>query len=244
MKTSLLTVLASVLAVSAIASPKEDALTASAKLAEASSYTWTAKTSVAGSQFTPPTVTGKAEKGGFAVLTQEREGSVSIAVLKGDKGVLKTDSGWQTAEELRAAAQERGNAGGGGRGGAGMRGQLLRTPLPGAEAAKLASKAVEWKSADGAVVGDLSVEGAKELLTLNRGGRAGGGQAPEVKNAKASVHYWIQGGAIAKMQVNVSGTIVGRNGDRETSRSTTYEFKDVGSTKVEVPEEAKKKLGA
>lgn len=125
-----------------------------------------------------------------------------------------------------------------------MRGQLLRTPLPAAEAAKLASKAVEWKSAGGAIVADLSAEGAKELLTVGRGGRAGGGQAPEVKNPKASVHYWIQNGALAKMQVDVSGTIVGRNGERETSRSTTYEFKDVGATKVEVPEDAKKKLGA
>jgi hypothetical protein len=32
--------------------------------------------------------------------------------------------------------------------------------------------------------------------------------------------------------------------DREVSRTTTYEIKDVGTTKVEVPEDAKKKLGA
>ena len=129
-----------------------------------------------------------------------------------------------------------------------MRGaQLLRTILPAAEAAKLAGKAADLKSSDGAIAGDLTPEAAKELVTLGRGrpGNAGGqGQAPEVKNAKGSVKYWLKDGALVKMQVNVAGTIAGRNGDREMDRTTTYEFKDVGTTKVEVPDEAKKKLGS
>lgn len=42
----------------------------------------------------------------------------------------------------------------------------------------------------------------------------------------------------------MKGTVSGRNGeDREIDRTTTTEIKDVGSTKVQVPDAAKKKLG-
>jgi hypothetical protein len=42
----------------------------------------------------------------------------------------------------------------------------------------------------------------------------------------------------------VKATIEGRNGEMEIDRTTTMEIKDVGSTKVEVPADAKAKLGA
>ena len=241
MKSPLISTLASLLALCAYAGPKEDIQAAAAKLADAPSYTWTTTTAIEGVQNAPGVITGKADKGGYAVVSQEREGTTTMAVLKGDKGVVKTDSGWQTAEDLRAAAQ---GGGGGGRG-AGMRGaQLLRTVLPAADAAKLATQTSDLKASDGAIAGDLTPEAAKDLLSWNRGRPGGQGQGPEVKNAKGSVKYWLKDGALVKMQVQVSGTIAGRNGDRDMARTTTHEFKDVGTTKVEVPEEAKKKLGA
>ncbi len=236
MKTQFITVLASAAALCSYAGPKDDVQSAATKLSEAACYTWTTTTTIEGSQASPGVTMGKADKGGFAVISQERNGNTTVAVLKGDKGVVKTDSGWHTAEELRAAAQAGGGAGGGG-----MRGGiLLRTTLPASDAAKLANKTVELKAADGAIVGDLTPEGAKELLSLGRG--RPGGQAPEVSNAKGSVKYWVKEGALVKMQVNVSGTVSGRNGERDLARTTVHEFKDVGTTKVEVPEEAKKKL--
>ena len=42
----------------------------------------------------------------------------------------------------------------------------------------------------------------------------------------------------------VKGTVQGRNGEQQVDRTTTTEIKNVGSTKVMVPAEAKKKLGA
>lgn len=248
MKTPLIVIIASLMALASYAGPKEDVQTAAAKLADAPCYTWTTTTSIEGAQNAPSVVTGKADKGGFAVITQARENNTTMAVLKGDKGVVKTESGWQTGEELRAAAQANAGGGGGAGGRGGMRGaQLLRIALPAGEAARLASKATELKATDGAIAGDLSPEAAKELVTLGRGrpGNAGGqGQAPEVKDAKGSVKYWLKDGALVKMQVQVSGTVAGRNGERTMARTTTHEFKDVGTTKVEVPEEAKKKLGS
>lgn len=239
MKTPLIAATLALLSAGAIAGPKEDVLAATTKLAAAPSYTWTTTTSIEGSQNAPGVITGKTEKGGFSLVTQERGGNTTVAVLKGEQGVLKTDSGWKTAEELRASAQAGG--GGGGRG-AGMRGgQLLRTAAPAANAAKLAEKAVDLKTADGAIAGTLPPEAAKELLAVGRG--RPGGQAPEVRNAKGSVKYWLANGSLVKMQVTVSGTFSGQNGDRDVNRTSTHEFKDVGATKVEVPDEAKKKLG-
>ena len=47
---------------------------------------------------------------------------------------------------------------------------------------------------------------------------------------------------LAKYEFKVSGKISFNGNDRDVERTTTVETKDVGSTKVEVPEAAKKKL--
>ena len=233
MKRTLFTALASTLALAAcLADAKDDVKTAAQKLADAANYSWTATTEIEGGQFTPAPVTGKAEKGGYAVVSSERDGNTSTAVLKGDKGVMKTDAGWQTAEEIQAAAQ----GGGGGR----LRGMLLRARLPANEAGKLADKAKELKSANDVVSGDLTEEGAKEAASFNR---RPGGQFPEPKNAAASVKFWLKDGQLSKFQVRISSIMTFNGEDRDVTRTTVYELKDVGTTKVEVPDEAKKKLG-
>lgn len=238
MKRFLTTTVALSLAWTAVlADAKDDVKAAAKSLSEAANYTWVATTEIEGVQFTLPTITGKSEKGGFAVVESERDGNTTTAVLKGDKGVLKTDDGWQTAEEVRAAAQN-GGGGGGGRGGRG--GMLLRTKLPAEDLAKLAEKTKELKEANGVIAGDLTDEGAKEAAA--RGGR--GGQAPEPKNAKGSLKVWLKEGKLAKVQIKVSATVFMQNEERDITRTTTYEFKNVGSTTVTVSDDAKKKLGS
>ena len=118
---------------------------------------------------------------------------------------------------------------------------LLRSRPPAEEAARIADKAKELQSNEGVVSGDLTEEGAKELATLGRG-RAGG-QAPEARNAKGSIKYWVKDGQLAKMQLKVSATLTVNGEDRDMARTTTYEIKDVGSTSVTVPEDARKALG-
>lgn len=237
MKRSLLAPIAlSALVVVALADAKEDVKAAAKKVTDAPAYTWTTTTEIEGAQWTPATITGKALKGGPAVITSEREGQVTTAIVHGEKGAVKTDDGWKTAEELRNAG---GGGGGGGRGGRGA--MLLRTRPPADEAARIADKAKELKAADGVVSGDLTEEGAKELATQGRA-RAGG-QAIEARNAKGSVKYWIKDGQLSKMQLKVAATMTVNGEDRDMARTTTYEIKDVGSTTVAVPDDAKKALG-
>jgi hypothetical protein len=216
-----------------LADPKEDVRAAVDKLNTAPNYSWTTTMAIEGGQFTPGTVSGKAEKEGFAVVSQERDGNVTTAVLRGEKGVLKTEDGWVTAEELRAS----GGGGGGGR----FRGGLLRTRLPATEAATILKHVKELKASDGVISGELTEAGAKELATFRP--RAGG-QTFEPTKASGSVRFWVKDGQLGKMEVKLASTTNVNGEEREFVRTTTYQITEVGTTKVEVPEDAKKKIGA
>ena len=228
--------------VSTLADVAEDVKSAASKLADAANYSWTATTEIEGGQWTPAPVKGKAIKGGAAVITSERDGTTTTAVLQGTNGVASTDEGWKTAEELRAAA----GAGGGGGNRGGMRaGALLRNPLPAASLTKLAEKSKDLKAGEaGVIAGVLSDEGAKEFALMGRGGRPGGQTPPEPKNAKGSVQFWLKEGQVQKIRLKVSATMTVNGEDRDMVRTTTWEIRDVGTTTVEVPAEAKKHLGS
>ena len=73
------------------------------------------------------------------------------------------------------------------------------------------------------------------------GGRRGS-NAPEPKNAKGSVKFWVKDGLLAKLELKLQGIINFNGEDRDVNRTTTVEIKDVGTTKVNVP--ASKKLSA
>ncbi|HZR20465.1 MAG TPA: hypothetical protein VFE51_24500 [Verrucomicrobiae bacterium] len=86
--------------------------------------------------------------------------------------------------------------------------------------------------------GSLTDEGAKELLSFGRR-RA---NAPEPKNAKGSAKFWMKSGALTKSELKLQGTMNFNGEDRDVDRTTTTEFKDIGTTKIDVPDAAKKKL--
>lgn len=219
--------------IAADSSPKDEVKSAAKKLGEKSNYSW--KTTVAvpeSSQFRPGPTEGKTEKDGFTYVTMSFGNNTTEAAIKGDKRALKTQEGWQSMEELASAG------GGGGRGA--FRGGMLRNlKAPAAQAEDLLGKVKDLKSDDGAYSGDLTDEGAKTLLTF--GGR-GGGNAPDVRGAKGSVKFWIKDGVLSKYQFKLQGTVTFNNNDIDLDRTSTVEIKDVGTTKVEVPDEAKKKL--
>jgi hypothetical protein len=84
---------------------------------------------------------------------------------------------------------------------------------------------------------------AAEAADLAFGGRRGG-NAPEPKNAKGSVKFWVKDGLLAKYELKLQGTVNFNGEDRDVDRTTTVEIKDVGTTKVDVPEPAQKKLSS
>jgi hypothetical protein len=110
---------------------------------------------------------------------------------------------------------------------------------PAAQATEILAGVKDLKKEGDSFSGDLTEEGAKKLLSFR--GRAGG-EGPTVTNPKGSAKFWVKDGTLVKYEFHVTGTISFNGNDFDSDRDTTVEIKDVGATKVEVPEEAKKKL--
>ena len=215
-------------------SPKDAVTAAAKKLADQANYAWrtTVETS-SNARYRPGPTEGKTEKGGFTWISTTRGENTIEAVMKGGKSAVKLQDGWQTPEEASGGdgQQNRGR----------MISRMVQNfKAPAAEAEDLASKVKELKGEKGEYSGDLTEDGAKALISFGRG-RAGG-EAPSVSGAKGSVKIWVKDGLITKYEYKVQGSMSFNGNDVEVDRTTTVSVKDVGSTKVEVSEEAKKKL--
>ncbi len=68
------------------------------------------------------------------------------------------------------------------------------------------------------------------------------GMPMTVSDAKGSVKFWVKDGALTKYEFKLKGSIKFGDNDFPVDRTATVEIKDVGTTKVEVPDAAKKKL--
>ena len=212
--------------------PKDDVTAAATTLGGAKNYSWKTTVEVGNnSPFKPGPTEGKTEKDGYTTLSMSFNDNTSEAIIKGTNAAIKTDGGWQSAAE---ALQDNG-------GGFNPAMFIARTAqnykTPAAEAASLAAQAQELKAGTNGISGDLTEAGAKSLLTLRRGGGT-----PTVTNPKGSVTFWLADGKLVKYSYHVTGTVSFNGNDRDVDRTTTTEIKDVGTTKVEVSDEAKKKL--
>lgn len=225
----------------AYAGPKDEVQDAAKKLADAESYSWHTEVE-AGGGFRPGPTDGKAQKDGLITMSMSFGDNEMQVFKKGDKAAIKGQDGWQSLEEL--------NQGGDGQPGPGrFIGRMIQGfESPAKQAGELADKVKELKKEDEVYSGDLTEDGAKELLMFRRGGRRGGGQGgnggngPEINNAKGTAKFWVKDGALAKVVYHVEGTMSFNGNDRDVDRTTTTEFKDVGSTKIEVPAEAQEKM--
>jgi hypothetical protein len=109
------------------------------------------------------------------------------------------------------------------------------------EAGKLLKGVKELKSGgDNLFTGDLTPEAAKDLMTYKpRRGQA----PPPPKDAKGSVKFWVKDGALTKFESHMQAKVTfGDQEDQPFDVTRTVEIQNVGTTKVEVPADAKKKL--
>jgi hypothetical protein len=213
-------------------SPKDNVTGAAKKLADKANYSWTTTVAVPeGARFRPGPTEGKTEKDGYTHLKMSFRENSTQAVLKGDKGAVTNPEGaWQSLAELESSE-------GPGR----FMGRFLRDfKAPAAQAGELIAAAKELKKDGDAFSGDLTEDGARTLLTFRP--RGGGGGSPAVTNPKGSVKFWLKDGLLTKYEFKVQGKVDFNGNEMDVDRTTTVEIKDVGTTKVDVPEEAKKKL--
>jgi hypothetical protein len=206
------------------------------KLKDLPNYTWTAKVEIPNSPFTPGPLKGQTEKDGFTYITQEFNGNTNEVALKGDKIAVKVEDAWELANLADATDFQNRSA---------MTAWFLaRHKNAAEEALNLVGKAKSLSAGDGGLLsGDFTDEGAKDLLSFFPH-RAGNDGPPPPKNAKGSVKFWIKDGALSKFESHLTGTVTfGQDGQEQDLEITrTVEIRDQGATKVQPPEDAKKKL--
>lgn len=225
---------------------KEELLAAVKKLSDAPSYAWTttpqapAEAPAEGNRrrMGGGPSEGRAEKDGLTWISAKMGENAVEGVVKGDKAAVKSAEGWKAASEFQ-----------GGQGGqqgrrdpaAGFARTLRAYKAPAAFAETLANGLKDVKVEDGVYSGELTEEAVKSLAS---GGRAGANpdRAPSIEGATGSAKFWVKDGVLAKYEFKIGGKM--KFGEREIAldRTSVTEIKDVGSAKVEVPDEAKAKL--
>ena len=228
-----------------MAADKDDVSAAIAKLAAADNYSWKSTTANAAGGggggrrggFGGGPVDGKAQKSGliFVSFGGRGGGPGTDAFVQSTNGAIKTEDGWQS---LADAAKDNGDGGFNPARFMAMRLQTYKAPAT--EAKDLLAKTKSIAKAEDVYSGDLTEEGAKALMSF--GPPRGGGEGPEISGAKGSAKFWLKDGVLTKYEMKVQGTISFNGNDRDIDRTTTIEIKEVGTTKIEVPDEAKKKL--
>jgi hypothetical protein len=221
-------------AASLFAADKDDVKSAADKLAAAENYSWSSK--MESPQFNPPPTQGKATKDGLTWQKGAFQDNEWEAVAKDGKGAVKDEDGWHSLDEY-AKSGDSGN----GFNFHGFMATRIRTfKAPAAQAAEMLEKCSAVTKTGDTYTAEMTEDGAKSLMTM--GGRRGG-QAPAISNAKGKIKFWIKDGVLTKYESNVTGSMKDRNGDdTDIDRTTTVEIKDIGTTKLTVPDEAKKKL--
>jgi len=216
--------------VAADSNPKDEITAAAKKLADSANYSWRSTVAVPeDAQFKPGPTEGKTEKDGFTTLSLSFFDNNTQAILKGNKlAINMPDAGWQSAADIE---KEEGM-------GQFFVALVRNVKTPAAEATDLASHAKELKKDGEAYTSDLTEEGAKAMQAF----KMPNAEPPTVNNAKGSVKFWLKDGALVKYEFKLKGNMSFNGNDFENDRTTTVEIKDVGSTKLDVPDEAKKKL--
>lgn len=249
------------------ADPKDTVTAAAKKLADGGNYSWKQTVDAGEGGFGGGVTQGKTAAGltwtstpGFAFGGGDAPPPTE-RLYKGTNSATKNQEGkWQTAEEIAAEQAANGGGGFGGFGGGfggGMFGGALA--LPTATVTDLMADVKGLKDDNGALVGDLTDDGAKgNLMPFGRGRRGGRGgppggggpggpgggfTPPEATNAKGSVKFWIKDGVLTKYEMKNSGSMSMGGNDIDINRTTTVEFSNVGTTKVDAPADILKKLG-
>jgi hypothetical protein len=218
----------------------DDAKAAVKKLADAPNYTWT--TSIQGGRGNQTPVDYKTEKGGYTTFTvTPMNGDPTDMVVKDGKGAAKTADGWKSQAELLKAA----NDAGGFSPEMILLSRIVSFATPATQAMAVLDKAASAKKEGDVISADIPEAIAKDFLAFKLPpGLDSGFPAMETKDAKGTLKLSLKDGAITKIEIHLTGTRNFNDQDTPVDQTSTLSIKDVGTTKVTVSDEAKKKLEA
>jgi len=216
------------------------------KLADSPNYSWSTATQ---GGFGRGPQDGKTQKDGYTSLTMQMRDSSFDIIIKGDKAAIKTDSGWKTAAELMAANADDGGGPPPPERFAAMIAQNFKTPVEQAQGTLDDLQNIQ-KTDDG-YTADLSPDAAKKMLSFRprraattNPDNANPPPQMEVSDAKGSLKLTVKDGSLTQIEFHLTGTISFNGNDRDVDRTATTDIKDVGTTTIDVPDEAKAKLSS
>ncbi len=219
----------------AYADPKDDVTSAAQKLDSGSNYTWHVAVTVpanSNSRFRPGPTDGKIQ--GSLIHVKSSFGDNHSEFIKNGTNAVITDPDdgtWEKLSDVDTSGMGRFMV---------MRVQNFKGPA--AQASDLAADTQSLQQNGNSYTGTLTEDGAKKLLTFGRGRRGGGGGGPSVSNPAGTATFWIDGGQLTKFEYHVTGTVSFNGNDRPVDNDTTVTISDVGTTKIDVPADAKKLL--
>lgn len=196
-------------------------------LRQASNFTWTTTTELPGAPFQVPPVTGRMATNGLVVLVTES--GKRMAVVQGGTRVLKGESGWKPVAPGRAKEPAYLD--------------LLGALAPADELAALSAQLTGvTREHDGSITGTLGTPAAKAWLQSSMAGRTPAGRTPEIEAAVGQLHLWLKDGLPQKYTLTIHAGLSLPFGTKEVTRISTTEIRDLGSTAVEIPAEARQAL--
>jgi hypothetical protein len=218
---------------SAFADPKDDVTSAAQKLSAAANYSWQTIVVVPeGSRFKPGPTDGKLA--GNLTSVKMSFGDNHTQFIKDGTNAAVTDPDDGTWEKLSDV-----DTSGSGRFIVGM---VQNFKAPAGQVADLLAGTESLQQSGTSYNGTLTEAGAKSLLMFGRGRRGGGGGGPSISNPSGTVTFQVDNGQLTKFEYHVKGTVSFNGNDRPVDRDTTVTFSDVGTTKIDVPDDAKKLL--
>jgi hypothetical protein len=178
-----------------------------------------------------PPVLGKTDKSGLIYLRTMTGATATEVYMNGQKGTASGTAGWRTFDEI---AKPGGFA-------AGLVHYVRSWKAPVDEVTALLGKVKDVKEVEGVLSGELKEDAVKELLEFSAP-TFQGQEPPKIADPKGSVKFWIQDGMLKKYEIRVQGRVVRGEQESPAIRTTLVEIKSIGTTKLEVPEEAKQKM--
>jgi hypothetical protein len=226
MKTTLTTIALAAFVLSlkaADSTPAEQVVAAAKALGNEPNYSWKQTVVVPeDAQFKPGPTEGKIEKGGITYFTLSFGDNTTKIYIQGEQSAVNgPDGDWQSAKDMEQ-----------GEGPGRFVSRMVRNfKAPAAQAEALAGAVKEMKEDGDALGGELTEDGAKAQLRFGN-----------VTNPKGSAKFWVKDGKLAKYEYKVTGKAEFNGNEFDVDRDTTVEITDVGTTKIDVPAEARKKL--
>lgn len=212
------------------AAPADDVAAASQKLAGEPNYSWhTSVVMPPAARFRLGPIDGQTQTGGPTYLKVSLRDNTYQMYLKGAGVVVDDpdpDGGWQTLADFQASDDE-----GPGR----FLGYMTRNfKLPAAQAADLVADCGDIQETNGVYAASLTPDGVTRLLRFR--------DSDTVSNPSGSARFWINNGELTKFEYHAKGAVSFNGRERTIDRDTTVEIKDVGTTKMHVPNDVKKLL--